>query len=83
MPAYLECPVQVVGYLGELEFGASQPGGDRWMIKEPKFAELLKQDKRMYIVTSKNFVPELVKHYSLNNLQTIAQTDNDILIVRE
>ena len=83
LPAYLERPVQVVGYLGELEFGASQPGGDRWMIKEPKFAELLKQDKRMYIVTSKNFVPELVKHYSLNNLQTIAQTDNDILIVRE
>ena len=87
LPPYIGQTVTVVEAFNEMTFGTTIEDVSAWMINEDQFAELLKSDRKIYIMMrSKMLYDLLAKHPSLKtgliNLQIIKQNANDVLLVR-
>ncbi len=60
LPVYLERRVTVVGYKGELEFGAENENVDGWMIDEDAFRRRWQSPATAYMLTKRAIYDQLV-----------------------
>lgn len=60
LPVYLERRVTVVGYKGELEFGAENENVDGWMIDEDTFRRRWQSPATAYMLTKRAIYDQLV-----------------------
>lgn len=80
LPPYVNQKIIVVDWQGELTFGMKQEDTTKWMMTRDTFFRWYNPKKRAYIVTRKDFLPELEKgtNYTFKIIQS---TEHDVLVV--
>ena len=79
LPPYVNERVIIVGWQGELEHGLIHNTAQDWVITKEQFFHVYKTLGKVYIVTRKEFLPELQKP-GMPTFEILATTEKDILI---
>lgn len=79
LPFYLERTINVVDYLGELEFGVQQqPETRRWMISKKTFLARWRLNQRSFMLTSNACYNELKKEHL--RMYLLDKANNQVLV---
>jgi 4-amino-4-deoxy-L-arabinose transferase-like glycosyltransferase len=84
LPFYLNQRVMIANWKGELEFGMSQEDVSAWIIlfDDLRVSKLWHGDKKVYMVTRKEFYRQL-KEKGIKNLYPLLESKDDILLVNK
>lgn len=83
LPPYVEQKIIVTDWKGELEFGMSVEDTGDWMMTRDAFFQRYQEGGRFFVVTRKEFLPDLQRGLALQDINILKETKRDVLIELE